>query len=52
MKTLLYNAATVLVSIPALAQDKTLDPNGITVDVQRAPFAAQRSAAHGHPGWA
>ncbi len=40
MKTLLYSAATalVLVSIPALAQDKTLDPNGITADVQRPPL--------------
>ena len=40
MKTLLYSAATalVLLSIPALAQDKTLDPNGITVDAQRPPL--------------
>jgi hypothetical protein len=40
MKTLLYSAATalVLMSIPALAQDKTLDPNGITSDVQRPPL--------------
>jgi hypothetical protein len=37
MKTLMCSAATalVLVSIPALAQDKTLDPNGITVDAKR-----------------
>ena len=40
MKTLMYSAATalVLLSIPALAQDKTLDPNGITVDAQRPPL--------------
>jgi hypothetical protein len=40
MKTLMYGAATalVLLSIPALAQDKTLDPNGITVDAKRPPL--------------
>jgi hypothetical protein len=40
MKILLYSAAAalVLVSIPALAQDKTLDPNGITIDAQRPPL--------------
>lgn len=37
MKTLMYSAtaALVLLSMPALAQDKTLDPNVITVDAQR-----------------
>lgn len=37
MKTLMYSAAAalVLLSMPALAQDKTLDPNVITVDAQR-----------------
>lgn len=40
MKTLLYSAATalVLVSSHALAQDKTLDPNGITIDAKRPPL--------------
>ncbi len=40
MKTLLCSAAAalVLVSIPAAAQDKTLDPNGITADAQRPPL--------------
>jgi hypothetical protein len=40
MKTLMYSAATalVLLSCPALAQDKTLDPNGITVDAKRPPL--------------
>ena len=40
MKPLLYGAATalVLLSIPALAQDKTLDPNNITAEVQRPPL--------------
>ncbi len=40
MKTLMWSAATalVLLSIPALAQDKTLDPNGITADAQRPPL--------------
>jgi hypothetical protein len=40
MKTLMYSAATalVLLSSPALAQDKTLDPNGITAEVQRPPL--------------
>ena len=40
MKTFMYSAATalVLVSGPALAQDKTLDPNGITIDAQRPPL--------------
>jgi hypothetical protein len=49
MKTLMCGAATalVLLSAPALAQDKTLDPNGITVESQRAPLQLndkQRSA--------
>ena len=49
MKTLMYSAATalVLLSSHALAQDKTLDPNGITVDAQRPPLQLsdqQRSA--------
>jgi hypothetical protein len=37
MKTLMCSAATalMLLSSPALAQDKTLDPNGITVDANR-----------------
>lgn len=40
MKTLLCSAVTalVLMSFPAIAQDKTLDPNGITVDAQRPPL--------------
>jgi hypothetical protein len=40
MKTLMYSAATalVLMSIPALAQDKTLDPNKITIDAERPPL--------------
>ncbi len=40
MKTLMYSAATalVLVSSHALAQDKTLDPNGITIDAKRPPL--------------
>jgi hypothetical protein len=40
MKTLLYSAATALVMVcaPALAQDKTLDPNAITVDANRPPL--------------
>lgn len=40
MKTLMYSAAIALgvVSSTALAQDKTLDPNGITADVQRPPL--------------
>ena len=40
MKTLMYSAATalVLLSCPALAQDKTLDPNGITADAKRPPL--------------
>jgi hypothetical protein len=40
MKTLLCGAVAVLVvlSIPALAEDKTLDPNEITVDAQRPPL--------------
>ena len=37
MKILIYGAATamILLSIPALAQDKTLNPNDITVDAKR-----------------
>ncbi len=37
MKALMYSAATalVLLSSHALAQDKTLDPNGITIDAKR-----------------
>jgi len=40
MKTLMYSAATalVLLSMPALADEKTLDPNGITVDAKRPPL--------------
>lgn len=40
MKILFCSAATalVLLSNPALAQDKTLDPNGITVDARRPPL--------------
>jgi len=49
MKPLLCSAATALalLSSPALAQDKTLDPNGITVDAKRQPLQLndqQRSA--------
>jgi hypothetical protein len=49
MKTVLCTAvaALVLLSSPALAQDKTLDPNGITVDAKRPPLQLndqQRSA--------
>ena len=40
MKTLMYSAVTALalLSIPALADEKTLDPNGITVDAKRPPL--------------
>ncbi len=40
MKILMCSAAAalVLLSSPALAQDKTLDPNGITVDAKRPPL--------------
>ena len=40
MRTLLCSAATalVLLSSSALAEDKTLDPNGITVEAQRPPL--------------
>jgi hypothetical protein len=51
MKTLMYSAATalVLLSCAALAQDKTLDPNGITIDAKRPPLQLndqQRTAIH------
>jgi hypothetical protein len=40
MKTLMCSAATalLLLSSPVLAQDKTLDPNGITADAKRPPL--------------
>ena len=40
MKTLMYSTVTALalLSIPALADEKTLDPNGITVDAKRPPL--------------